>query len=132
MHLVCPIGIIQVYGGEIHICEPMEAEMAEQYVNPGKTGPPHYYMQVCEEIRQEWLARAKSEAILANELIVKTTAARSIPDTMAAYREWVTRRMEMFGEDNRRLWADVQKLWGAGTGLVASRIPGAVVPGVTS
>ena len=109
----------------------MEVEMTEQYVNPAKTGPPPY-MQVCEEIRQEWLSRAKSEANLANQLIAKTTAARSIPDTMAAYREWVTRRMEMLGEDNRRICADVRKLMDASTRLVASRVPGAGVPGVTS
>jgi hypothetical protein len=49
------------------VCESMEVEMTERHVNPAKTGPPPY-MQVCEEIRQEWLARINAETDLAPKL----------------------------------------------------------------
>jgi hypothetical protein len=92
--------------------------MNEQHTIPEATGPPTF-MQVCDEIREKWLCRVKSEAELANQLVTKVTAARSIPDTTAAYGEWMTRHMEMLGEDNRRLWADVQKLMEASTRYVS-------------
>jgi hypothetical protein len=95
--------------------------MIEQYGIRAGTGPPPTFMQVCDEIREERLARVKSEAEPAEQLMKKVTAARSIPDTTAAYGEWITRHMEMFGEDNTRLWADIQKLMGASTRLVSSR-----------
>jgi len=49
----------------------------------------------------------------------KVTSARSFPETAAAYGEWMGRRMELFADDNRRLWADAQKVMGAGTRLIS-------------
>ena len=88
--------------------------MTEQRATPGKTGPPNF-MKVCDEVRGEWLSRAKSEADLAAALMEKVTTARSFPETTAAYGEWMRRRMELFADDNRHLWADAQKIMWAGT-----------------
>jgi hypothetical protein len=47
-----------------------------------------------EETNRHWIARAKSEAEFASELMTKLTNAQSIPDTAAVYQEWVTQRMQ--------------------------------------
>ena len=63
-----------------------------------------------QEISQHWVARAKSEADLASELVSKLTSARSVPETATAYKEWASRRMQMAAEDGQRLFADSFKL----------------------
>jgi hypothetical protein len=64
-----------------------------------------------QEISQHWVARAKSEAELASELVAKLTSARSIPETATAYQEWASRRMRLAIEDSQRLFADGLKPW---------------------
>lgn len=66
-----------------------------------------------EELRKtnkHWFDRAQTEASLTCDLASKLTAARSFPETMTAYREWVNRRMEMMAEDGKYLLADTQKI----------------------
>lgn len=88
--------------------------MTEQQAMPEKTGPPDF-MALCDEIRGEWLSRASCEADLATKLMEKLTTSHSIPETAAAYGEWMSRRMELLADDSRRVWADAQKVMGAGT-----------------
>jgi hypothetical protein len=102
--------------------------MTEQQVNPERARPT--LMEVCDEIREGWVSRAKCEADLVTQTVEKMTAARSIADTTAIYSEWASRRMELLAEDNRRLWDDTRKVMDAGALLVASKVPG--VPGITS
>jgi hypothetical protein len=71
-----------------------------------------------QEMNRQWFDRAQSEANLASELASKLTAARSIPDVMAAYQEWASRRFEMMAEDGKHLLADTQKLTEAATHLL--------------
>ena len=71
-----------------------------------------------QEMNRQWFDRAQSEANLASELASKLTAARSIPDAMAAYQEWASRRFEMMAEDGKHLLADTQKLTEAATHLL--------------
>ena len=71
-----------------------------------------------QEMNRQWFDRAQSEANLASELASKLTAARSIPDVMAAYQEWASRRFEMMAEDGKHLLADTQKLMEAATRLL--------------
>ena len=75
--------------------------MTEQRATPGKTGPPNF-MEVCDEVRGEWLSRAKSEADLAAALMEKVTTARSFPETTAAYGEWMRRWAELFAARSAR------------------------------
>jgi len=65
---------------------------------------------VIEEVSREWADRAQDEAKLATEFAGKLSTARSIPDATAIWHEWLTRRMEIFAEDSRRIAADSQKL----------------------
>jgi hypothetical protein len=71
-----------------------------------------------QEMSRQWFDRAQSEANLASELGSKLTAARSVPEAMAAYQEWVSRRFEMMGEDGKHLLEDTQKFMEAATGLL--------------
>jgi hypothetical protein len=70
-----------------------------------------------EEMSREWAARIKVETDLANEFARKLSAAKSAPDSMAVYQEWLSRRMEMFAEDSRRIAADSQKFLAKGARL---------------
>jgi phasin protein len=45
------------------------------------------FVEKLQEMNRQWFDRAQSEANLASELASKLTAARSIPDAMAAYQE---------------------------------------------
>jgi hypothetical protein len=69
-------------------------------------------------MNRQWFDRAQSEANLASELASKLTAARSIPDAMAAYQEWASQRFEMMAEDGKHLLADTQKLMEGATHLL--------------
>jgi hypothetical protein len=86
-------------------------------------------MKLWEEIRDEWLARIKSETDLATQLMEKLRTAGSFPEAMTAYQEWMSRRMERFAQDSRRFWADAQKIMEASSRMVAQ--PGSWIPGRT-
>ncbi|HTV35126.1 MAG TPA: hypothetical protein VMF12_01745 [Xanthobacteraceae bacterium] len=67
-------------------------------------------IELLSEMSREWYARATSEAELAMGLSNRLTAARSVPDALSAYQEWLNEWMGMFGEDSRRLVSDGRKL----------------------
>ena len=71
-----------------------------------------------QEMNRQWFDRAQSEANLASEFASKLTAARSIPEAMATYQEWTSRRFEMMAEDGKHLLADTQKFMEAATRLL--------------
>jgi hypothetical protein len=66
------------------------------------------------DVLQGWnrqcLARAQSEAELATATADKLMSARSIPETATAYREWLDRRMNLFGEDSEQFFTESQKI----------------------
>ena len=73
-----------------------------------------------QETNRQWFDRAQSEATLASELGTKLTAARSIPDAMAACQEWSSRRFEMMVKDGKHLLADTQKFMETGSRLMSN------------
>lgn len=75
---------------------------------------------VLEKANRHWMARAKSEADLASDLMAKLTAARLLPDTAAIYQEWVTQRMQRLAEDSQKIIADSPNLLNAWSKVVAS------------
>src|SRR5215813_10857697 len=77
-----------------------------------------------EEVSRDWAARIKAETDLASEFAGKLSAAKSMPDTVAIYQEWLTRRMQMFAEDSRRFMADTQKFMAKGTRLFSDGFKG--------
>ena len=68
-----------------------------------------------EEANRHWLARAKSEAEFASELVTKLASTQSIPDATAIYQEWMGRRMQRLADDSKKCAADCQKLANAWT-----------------
>jgi hypothetical protein len=77
-------------------------------------------LEKLQEMNRQWFDRAQSEADLASELTSKLTAARSIPDAIAAYQEWTSRRFEMMAEDGKHLLADTQKFMEAAIRLMSN------------
>lgn len=62
-----------------------------------------------QETNRHWIERVQSEANLASDFAARLSAARSIPDAIAACQEWSSRRFEMMAEDGKHLLADTQK-----------------------
>jgi hypothetical protein len=59
-------------------------------------------------------SRATSEVELASKLPNKLTAARSVPDALSAYQEWLSEWMNRCGEDSYRFVSDGQRIVNAG------------------
>lgn len=68
-----------------------------------------------EQMNHAWFARAQSEIDLAAEFIGKVAETRSIPGVATACQECISKQLEMFSEDSRRMLADGEKLLRAGT-----------------
>ncbi len=77
------------------------------------------------EMGREWFERAASEAELAMRLPNKLTSARSMPDVISTYQEWLGEWMNMFGEDSRRLISDSRKFVDVGVRCFADTTPAA-------
>jgi len=77
-----------------------------------------------EEMSREWAARAKVEADLATEFAEKLSAAKSMPEVAGACQDWMNRRMQLFTEDSRRLFADGQKFMSATTQMLSGGFKG--------
>lgn len=72
-------------------------------------------LEAYEQISLEWLERVKWEAKLWSELAASMSAAKSVPDAMAAVPNCATQRMRMAAEDGRRILSDSQKMANAVT-----------------
>jgi hypothetical protein len=73
-----------------------------------------------EQINRERLARVQQETELATKFAGKLTSVRSVPDLMATYQHWLSRRMEMFADDGRKLFEDGQRVINAATRLLSN------------
>ena len=63
-----------------------------------------------EQFNRQQLARAKQETELASEFAGKITSARSVPDVINAYQNWISKRMALCAEDGRKLLEASQKI----------------------
>jgi hypothetical protein len=70
--------------------------------------------EVLSCVGRDWFARATSEVELASRLPNRLTAARSVPDALSAYQEWVGEWMNRCGEDSYRIVSDSQRIINAG------------------
>jgi hypothetical protein len=70
-------------------------------------------------LSRDWAERAKVEADLATEFAEKLFLAKSMPEVASVYQEWMSRRMELFTEDSRRLVTESQKFMTAMTQLLS-------------
>ena len=72
-----------------------------------------------QETNRQWLDRAHSEANCASEFASNMTAARCLPEVMAAYQEWTAREFEMIAQDGQRFLDNIQKFMAAGIRLLS-------------
>ena len=72
------------------------------------------------QVQRERLTRTMEEAKLASEFAAKVAGARSIPDIMAVYQEWITKCEELIAEDGRKFLHDSQKVANAALSLLSN------------
>jgi phasin protein len=63
-----------------------------------------------EQFNRQQLAQGKQEMEFASEFAGKITSARSVPDVMNAYQNWISERMALYVEDGRKLLVDSQRV----------------------
>jgi hypothetical protein len=59
-----------------------------------------------EQFNRQQLARGKQEMEFASEFAGKITSARSLPDVINAYQNWISKRMALYMEDGQKLFED--------------------------
>ena len=67
-----------------------------------------------EQFNRQQLARGKQEMEFASEFAGKITSARSVPDVMNAYQNWISKRMALYVEDGQRVLNTTMKLLSIG------------------
>jgi len=67
-----------------------------------------------QNIGRDWVKCTTSEAELALNLPNRLAGARSFPEAVTAYQEWLSEWLTMCNEDGRRLIADGQNFMAAG------------------
>lgn len=65
-------------------------------------------------ISRDWMTCATSETELALNLPNRLAGARTLPEAIAAYQQWLNEWLTMCNEDGRRLVADGQKFMTSG------------------
>jgi hypothetical protein len=72
------------------------------------------------QVQRERIARTMEETKLASEFAAKVAGARSIPDVMVLYQEWITKCEELIAEDGRKFLHDSQKVANAALNLLSN------------
>ena len=67
-----------------------------------------------EQFNRQQLARGKQEMAFASEFAGEITSARSVPDVMNAYQNWISKRMALYMEDGQRVLNTTKKLLSIG------------------
>jgi hypothetical protein len=82
-------------------------------------------LDALQAISRDWVACTTSEAELALNLPNRLAGARSIPEAITAYQQWLSEWLAVCSEDGRRLAADGQKFMTSGVRCLTSAPPGA-------
>jgi hypothetical protein len=72
------------------------------------------------QVQRERIARTLEETKLASDFAAKVASARSIPDIMAIYQEWMAKCEELIAEDGRKSLHDSQKVANAALSLLSN------------
>jgi len=83
------------------------------------------FLKTFEEMNREVMSRVAAEVEHCAKLSKKLSAARSFPDALVAYQEWLSEEMTACSEDARRLMNNGQKFMTASTRVFSSGWPGA-------
>lgn len=80
-------------------------------------------LKTYEQISRGWLDRMKSEGELWCEMAKDMSAAKTVPEAMAAFQDCATKRMQMTADDVRRMMSDGQTMAGAFTRTMTIKRP---------
>jgi hypothetical protein len=72
------------------------------------------------QVQRDRIARTMEETKLASEFAAKVAGARSIPDVMVLYQEWIMKCEELIAEDGRKFLHDSQKVANAALNLLSN------------
>ena len=78
-----------------------------------------------QTIGHQWLERKTHEAELAFNLPNRLAGARTLPDAVSAYQEWLSEWLAMCNEDSRRFVTDGQKIVATGVRCFTNISPSA-------
>jgi len=78
------------------------------------------FAKTFEEMSRAVMSRATAEIELSVKLTQKLGAARSLPDVVSAYREWLSEEMNARSEDARQLMTNSQKFITASTRIFSN------------
>jgi hypothetical protein len=78
------------------------------------------FINALQEMSRDWMACATAEIDLGLKLSKKLTAARSVPDAIAAYQEWLSNEVGARAEDVRRLMSNGQKFMDTGARFLSN------------
>ena len=67
-----------------------------------------------EQFNLQQLARGKQEMEFASDFAGEISSARSVPDVMNAYQNWISKRMALYMEDGQRVLNTTMKLLSIG------------------
>ena len=67
-----------------------------------------------EQFNLQQLARGKQEMEFASDFAGEITSARSVPDVMNAYQNWISKRMALYMEDGQRVLNTTMKILSIG------------------
>lgn len=98
------------------------AAMAAEQVNTMAETQREFFGAVTK-MNQRWLERANAEAKLATDLGGKLAAARTVPDAVEAYQQWMTDRSRILADDSRQFVADCQTLMQEASRLIPKGWP---------
>lgn len=73
-----------------------------------------------KDSNNQWFERMQTEASLASNFASRLSAARSLPDAMAACQDWYAQHFEMMAEDGKHMFADAQKAFETGAHLFSN------------
>ena len=78
-----------------------------------------------QTIGHQWLERKTHEAELAFNLPNRLAGARTLPDAVSTYQEWLSEWLAMCNEDSRRFLSDGQKIVATGVRCFTNISPSA-------
>jgi hypothetical protein len=102
----------QMRGENTAAAEAMSTRMAEIGANSFNAGlrMQTEMFDTLQTIGHQWMERRTCEAELALNLPNRLVGARTLPDAVAAYQEWLSEWLAMCNEDSRRFVSDGQKI----------------------
>ena len=78
-----------------------------------------HLLDTFEQFNLQQLARGKQEMEFASDFAGEISSARSVPDVMNAYQNWISKRMALYVEDGRKLFEGSQRALNTTTPLLS-------------